>query len=85
MAVAVRLTVEPTATLGADGVIAIEVMTAGVTVRTAVLEVTPLSDAVMLLLPTPAPVAVKPLKVAAAVLLEFQVTEPLISPVVLSE
>lgn len=82
---AVRLTVEPGAMLGAGGVTAIDVMTAGVTVRTPVLEVTPLNDAVMLLLPTPAPVAVKPLRVAAAVLLEFQVTVPLMSPVVLSE
>ncbi|OGS97138.1 MAG: hypothetical protein A3H31_08895 [Gallionellales bacterium RIFCSPLOWO2_02_FULL_57_47] len=72
--------VEPTAILGVAGVTAMAVMTAGVTVKTAVLEVTPLSDAVMLLLPSLTPVAVEPLKVAAAVL-EFQTTEPDISPV----
>ena len=52
---------------------------AGVTVRTAVLEVTPVKEAVMLLVPVPTPVA-KPelLMVATVVVAEFQVTEPLI-------
>ena len=56
-------------------VMVIEVSAAAVTVRANVFEVTPLSDAVMFELPTPAPVA-RPVDemVAAAVLEEFHVT-----------
>ncbi|OGS97136.1 MAG: hypothetical protein A3H31_08885 [Gallionellales bacterium RIFCSPLOWO2_02_FULL_57_47] len=84
MPVALRLAVRPLAIVAEAGVMAIAVNVGATTFSVAVLEVTPSSEAVMLLLPTLKPVAVEPLKVAAAVLLEFQVTEPDMLPVLRS-
>ena len=87
---AIRLTVAPTKTLGVAGVMAMEVMTAGVTLSVAVFETTApdevVYEAVMLmLLATSAPVA-KPLEsMVTAVLEADQVTEPVMPPVVVSE
>ena len=68
---------------GGAGVMAMAVITAGVTVSVAGLDILPLNEAVIWLVPTPLPVAMPPvraLKVAIAVLLEVQIAEPEISP-----
>ncbi len=71
---------------GLAGVTAMEVSVAAVTVSTAAGEVTPLSDAVMLLMPTPTPVASPVLVIVATeVVAEFQVTLDVTSCVLLSE
>ena len=68
---------------GGAGVMAMAVITAGVTVSVAGLDILPLNEAVMLLVPTSVPVAMPPvvvLKVAIAVSLEVQITEPEMLP-----
>lgn len=85
MPVAVRLVVRPLASVAETGVTAIAVNVGAVTVSVAALEVTPLAEAVMVLVPTFTPVATPlVLTVATLVLLEPQVTEAEILPVVLS-
>jgi len=83
---AVKLTVDVAMTLGAVGAMAIETTTGAVTVKAAALDVIPFNAAVMELVPMPAPVAI-PLvfSVAAAVLLECQVTVPEMLPLLPSE
>lgn len=83
--VAVRLVVRPLARVAEIGVTAIAVSVGAVTVRMAPPDVTPPVEAVMVLVPTFTPAA-RPLlpTVATLVLLEFQVTEAEILPVVLS-
>ena len=86
VAVAVRLMEAPTPTLGVAGVMATDIITGAVTFRVAVLEVLPLNEAVIELVPVFIPVAMPLLlRVATLVSLEFQLTEPEILRVVLSE
>ena len=75
----------PLAIDGLAGVTAIDTSVAAVTVSTSAGEVTPLSAAVMLLVPTPAPVA-RPVVVIVAVVVvaEFHVTVLVITCVELS-
>ena len=73
--VAVNCWLPPAATDGFAGVTAIDCSVAAVTVSTSAGDVTPLSAAVMLLVPTPAPVARPPAVIVAVVVVaEFHVT-----------
>ena len=68
---------EPFATVAGDGVMAMAVNSGAVTVKVALLEVTPLADAVMVVLPCAKLVAMPvEFNVATAVLLDAQLTEP---------
>lgn len=71
----------PTVTLADVGVMAIAVNAGAVTVKVAVLEVMPLRVAVILLAPCARVLAVPPVIVATAVLLDAQITEPVTFPV----
>lgn len=86
MPVAVKLTGVPMGVDGAAGVIAIAVKTGAVTFKMALLEVTPFAEAVMVVVPC-AKLEAMPLvfNVAIPVFAEAQVTDPEMSPVVLSE
>ena len=80
------MVVAPTATLGADGVMVMDVTAGAVTVSVAALDVMPFNEAVMVLLPMPLPVAIPlALITATPMSLEFQMTEPEILPEVASE
>ncbi len=86
MPVAVKLVVSPFATETAAGLRAIALNTGAVTVKVALFEVTPFTDALMFALPC-ASVEAMPLAFSAATetLLEAQVTEPETLPVLPSE
>ena len=86
MPVAVKLVVVPFATVAVVGVMAIAVSADAVTVKLAVLEVRPFAEAVTDALPS-AKVDAMPLmlSVAIVVLLDAQVTDPEIFPVLPSE
>ena len=75
----------PLAIVGLAGVTAIDCSVAAVTVNTAAGDVTPLSAAVMLLVPTPTPVASPPAVIVATVVVaEFHVTDAVMFAVLLS-
>ena len=83
--VAVNCCVAPLAIVGLTGVTAIDCSVAAVTVNTSAGDVTPLSAAVMLLVPTPTPVASPPaVMVATVVVAEFQLTDAVMFAVLLS-
>ena len=86
MPVAVKLVVSPLATEAVAGLIAIAVSSRAVTVRVALLEVMPLYEAVMVVLPC-ARVEAMPLlfSVATVLSLDAQVTDPEMLPVWPSE
>src|SRR5208283_3469778 len=83
--VAVNCCVVPLAIDGLTGVTAIDCSVAAVTVNTSAGDVTPLSAAVMLLVPTPTPVARPPAAIVATVVVaEVQVTDAVRFAVLLS-
>jgi len=84
--VAVKLVVNPLATEAVIGLIAIAVNTGAVTVKTALLEVMPFAEAVIVVPPCARLEAIPlALSVATEVLLDAQVTDPETLPVLPSE
>lgn len=84
--VAMKLVVKPALTVVTDGLIAIAVNMGAVTVKVALLEVTPPTDAEIFDVPTANEEAMPlALSVATAVLLDVQITAPETLPVVPSE